>query len=201
VATAEVLSGIANDLAGPGWSLRHDFFDPDLTRALHGEAEAAWRDGALRPAAIGRGEGRSVHEEIRGDSIRWVDSRSATPSQRALLGELEALRLALNRELQLGLWDVEIQLAAYPPGARYHRHLDQFAGLQLRRVTVMLYLNPGWTEELGGALRMYTERGVVHVLPAANTFLCFLSERIEHEVLPARQLRFSIGGWLRRREI
>mgnify|MGYP003907806401 CR=1 FL=1 len=60
-----------------------------------------------------------MREDVRGDRIGWVDERDATPPERILLGALEALRIAVNRELTLGLWRYEGHYALYPPGARY----------------------------------------------------------------------------------
>jgi SM-20-related protein len=38
------------------------------------------------------------------------------------------------------------------------------------------------------------------VAPRAGTLVCFLSERIPHEVLAAHVDRISIAGWFRRNE-
>jgi SM-20-related protein len=37
------------------------------------------------------------------------------------------------------------------------------------------------------------------VSPCAPTLVAFLSERFEHEVLPARRERLSLTGWFGRR--
>ena len=57
----------------------------------------------LRPAAIGRGGTQQVRSEVRGDHIAWLDGASA--SQQDFLHEMEALRLALNTSLFLGLFE------------------------------------------------------------------------------------------------
>jgi SM-20-related protein len=38
------------------------------------------------------------------------------------------------------------------------------------------------------------------VLPQGGRLLTFLSERFEHEVLPAHRERISLTGWFRRRD-
>ena len=62
-----------------------------------------------------------------------------------------------------------------------------------------MYLNEDWTSADGGALRMYDDERVREVLPVAGTLVCFLSDRFEHEVLPATRERLAVTGWIRRR--
>ena len=38
------------------------------------------------------------------------------------------------------------------------------------------------------------------VLPVAGTLVCFLSDRFDHEVLPATRERLALTGWFRRRD-
>jgi len=47
-------------------------------------------------------------------------------------------------------------LAVYPGGgSRFARHIDNTTG-DGRRLTLLIYLNPDWTKEMGGALRLTT---------------------------------------------
>jgi SM-20-related protein len=62
-----------------------------------------------------------------------------------------------------------------------------------------MYLNENWALADGGALRIYDGKRVRDVLPVAGTLVCFLSDRFEHEVLPATRERLSLSGWFRRR--
>jgi SM-20-related protein len=43
---------------------------------------------------------------------------------------------------------------------------------------------------------MYLDNETLDVLPQAGRLVCFRSEQIEHEVLPATRPRFSITGWI-----
>jgi SM-20-related protein len=64
----------------------------------------------------------------------------------------------------------------------------------------VLYLNFGWTPADGGALRIFLGPGEIRdVMPVAGTFVCFHSERYEHEVLPAQRERLAVTGWFLRR--
>jgi SM-20-related protein len=63
-----------------------------------------------------------------------------------------------------------------------------------------LYLNDDWGEHDGGELLIYPQRGdspPERIMPGNGVLLVFLSERVVHEVLPARRDRFSIAGWFR----
>ena len=128
-------------------------------------------------------------------------SGHATPPERILLAALEALRIAVNRELTLGLWRYEGHYALYPPGARYARHVDRFRDDDARVLSVVLYLNRDWHADEGGALRIGRRAGPARdVLPAGGTLVAFLAAEFEHEVLPATRSRLAVSGWFRTRE-
>ena len=196
---ASSLQFVVDALAGEGWCETEDFLPLDSVRALAMELRATWNAGALRPAGAGTGAGHRLQGDVRGDHIIWLEPPGATAAQRVCLDRFEALRLALNRGLQLGLFDFECHFAVYSPGALYSRHLDRFATDDRRTLSCVLYLNEAWRAEDGGALRLYLPDRNRDVLPRAGTLVAFLSERFEHEVLPAQRERLSLTGWFRRR--
>ena len=154
----------------------------------------------LRPAAIGRGEDEHQNQFVRRDRIAWLDP--ATSALNGWFAGLECLREGLNKRLFLGLWDFECHLAHYQAGAFYKRHVDAFRGRSNRRVSLVAYLNSGWSPEQGGELVLYTQpglddQGAVRVTPLMGTLVLFLSEDIPHEVLPVTRDRFSVAGWFR----
>jgi SM-20-related protein len=116
------------------------------------------------------------------------------------LREFEQLRLELNRRAYLGLFDLELHYAWYPPGAGYQRHVDQPHGRAQRRVSVLLYLNEAWTPAAGGELRMFDAAGHRDIEPVAGRLVCFLTANREHAVLPTQRDRLSISGWFRARD-
>ena len=126
-----------------------------------------------------------------------------TPTSEGRWQALNTLRGALNERLLLGLFSLEVHYALYPPGAFYRRHLDQFRGRAFssgdRVISCAIYLNEDWTPAEGGLLRIYDRELARDVLPVAGTLACFLSDRFEHEVLPATRERLSLTGWFRRR--
>jgi SM-20-related protein len=109
---------------------------------------------------------------------------------------MQQLQQAINRQFFLGLFDFECHFARYQPGDYYQKHFDAFKGRSNRVLTTVSYLNDNST---GGELCIYDEQDQLlkKVLPAAGSLVLFESERFAHEVLPARQDRYSIAGWFR----
>jgi SM-20-related protein len=180
----------------PGVVVRDGWLGRRAADAALGEVETLIRAGALRPAGVSRGVHHRVDAETRGDAIAWLTRESVGPGLAALLAALDALREALNREAYLGLARTEIQLARYPGGGtRYRRHRDAFPGRSSRRVTALYYLNSTWQPAHGGLLRCHLDGGPFDVEPVADRLVCFLSERVEHEVLPAFAPRLAVTAW------
>ncbi len=184
---------IANGLAEEGYAVVDQFLNDDEVRNIL--ALGIFKDGSLRKAGIGK-ENKQVNEAIRGDSIQWIEKESTQPPLKKYLNRLDELRVFLNQSLFLSLKDYEVHWARYPAGAFYKRHLDQFKSDDHRKLSVMVYLNENWKEQEGGQLRMYLKNKEVDFLPLAGRLVCFRSDLIEHEVLPATRERLSITGWL-----
>lgn len=194
-----MLANIIDDLVARGWSLQPGFVSQSLTMQLARECRERHAAGEMAPAGIGRGDGKLINEHIRSDSILWLDPGQSEDCD-LYLQSIDALRLAINRELFLGLEDLECHFAVYPPGGFYQKHLDRFRDDDRRTVTVVLYLNDAdWCDADGGALRMHLPEGDRDVPPLGGTLVCFMSDQIPHEVLPARRPRLALTGWIRRR--
>jgi SM-20-related protein len=196
---AEVL-----DLGERGWFLRDGFLGSPTAHTVHAAVLALAEAGRLRPAGLGRGAGHRIDETYRSDAIAWVTADDVPPGLVSLWEAFAALRDALNREAYLALGRMEVQVARYPGGgAAYGRHRDAFAepagGHPNRRVTAIYYPNPVWAPDDGGALRIHAAGGPVDVAPRLDRLLVFLSERVEHEVLPTRSERWAVTAWLRAR--
>jgi SM-20-related protein len=188
-----------NGLALHGWSQQNLFLSDELTLALAVECRVEAAGGALAPAAVGRGAARAVHTEIRGDRILWLKAGQSAACDSYLL-IMEEMRVALNREFFLGLESYESHFAHYAPGAAYQKHLDRFRDDDLRTVSVVIYLNPDWPVEQGGALRLHPlDAPSSDVSPLGGRLVVFLSADMPHEVLPATHDRLSLAGWFRRR--
>jgi SM-20-related protein len=143
----------------------------------------------LTPAGVRRS--RELDSAVRGDVTAWLDDSP-------LHAAFEALREHLNRTAYLGLARFDVQLARYENGAAYARHRDAFggsSGISNRRVTAIVYLNEAWRPEHGGQLRLHVEPAVVDVEPLLDRLVVFLSEQVEHEVLPVHAPRLAATAW------
>jgi len=150
---------------------------------------------SMKMAGIGKSKDKQVNEAIRGDYIRWIDPAAAPPEVLRYLERMRDLMSYLNRSLFLSLKDLEGHMTVYPAGSYYKRHLDQFKADDRRKLSAICYLNNDWKEDEGGQLRMYLESGPKDVFPLAGRLVCFRSDLIEHEVLPATRPRLSLTGW------
>jgi len=191
---------LANGLCEQGWVVVPGFLQPHEVTALRIELIERSLRAELTPAGVGQGDAHQMDRSVRRDRTCWLEGD--TPAQQEFLLRMERLRLAINRRLFLGLFDLEAHFAHYPPGAFYRRHRDAFRDSDARVVSAVCYLNDGWQAGDGGELVIWPQprsRTVVaSVPPAAGTLVCFLSEQVPHEVLPTRRDRYSIAGWFRR---
>ena len=183
-----------------GISVRDEFLAEARIRTLLECAQLRRERGQFHAAQVGGLRHAQRREEIRGDFTCWM-TPPLLPAEQALSEDLERLRLQLNREAMLGLFELELHYAWYPPGAGYARHVDQPQGRTHRQVSLVLYLSAGWTPEAGGELRFF-EAGGSHrdVAPLAGRMVCFLTPGREHAVLPTQRDRLSISGWFCARE-
>jgi SM-20-related protein len=191
---------VGADLIGCGISIRDDFVSPAQLQDLIECLELRRTRGDFASARIGTGSSLQRREDIRGDSICWMNPPLLAAEVR-LLDCFEQLRLQLNREAFLGLFELELHYAAYPPGSSYARHVDQPRGRTGRTVSLVLYLNRDWDAAAGGELRIFGETDQsIDVQPLAGRLVCFLTAAREHCVLPALKERLSITGWFGTRD-
>lgn len=154
-------------------------------------------EAEFQQAGTGRDLNYQVDTLVRGDEIRWLEG--SHPATRTYLDWIETLRLSLNRQLFLGLFDYECHYAYYPVGSFYRKHLDAFRGSSNRVLSTVLYLNPLWEPDNGGELQIYSpdDELLATILPDYGTMVLFLSEVFPHAVLPVQKPRYSIAGWFR----
>jgi SM-20-related protein len=187
---------IAEGLAKDGISVIDDFLSGEEVISIIDTDE--FKNGLLRfkRAGIGKSQEKQINESIRGDYIQWIDRDKSTSSIQLYLERLSQLMIFLNQSLFLSLKDLEMHMTIYPTGSFYKRHLDQFKKDDHRKLSVICYLNENWKEENGGQLRVYLPAGSKDFFPVAGRLICFRSDLLEHEVLPATRDRLSLTGWL-----
>lgn len=198
---AKLFVRIAEQIRARGYAVTNDALPQPLLKALAARVRATDKSRFKR-AGIGRNSDLQINDAIRGDHIVWVNGQAGelTEELNSYFDWMEQLRLSLNRELLLGLFDYECHYAVYPKNAFYKKHVDAFRGQSNRLLSTVLYLNPAWRDDDGGELVMYHEddsEAVVTIPPRLGTLVLFLSEEFPHEVLPTRKNRYSLTGWFR----
>jgi len=89
----------------------------------------------------------------------------------------------------------------------YLRHLDneRLKGHCGRILTTILYLNPNWQENDGGAIRLFEVAPPLQIrgelLPLQNRLLAFWADEVPHEVLPPQRDRFACTFWYLDRDV
>jgi SM-20-related protein len=190
---------IACELRSEGFVTVEDALAPDL-RARLGAGCDDGHAAQFAPSSVGRRGQRTHDGEVRGDVIRWFDA--VNEADHAYLVVMEALRVALNERLYLGLFAYDCHYAIYGAGRRYQRHLDSLSGQKNRLLSTVIYLHDQWTPADGGELVLYRggdESPMARILPKPGLMVLFLSEEFPHEVLAARKPRHSLAGWYRGR--
>jgi SM-20-related protein len=187
---------IADGLAETSYAVIDSFLSNIEVQDILRSDELTKRKLHFRKAGIGKELDKRVNESIRGDLIQWIDPAIASKAVLVYIERTRQLIKYVNQNLFLSLRDVEVHLTVYPVGTFYKRHKDQFQRDDHRKLSVICYLNPGWMESEGGQLRMYLPWGPLDVFPEAGRLVCFRSDALEHEVLPATRERFSLTGWM-----
>lgn len=187
---------IADDLATHGYAVADQFLSQREVQAILSLEDFKVGVEYFKKAGIGKQQQHQINESIRGDYIQWLDKQNAAPELMIYLRRVEELVQYLNRTLFLSLKDYEVHMTVYPIGAFYKRHLDQFKKDDHRKLSFICYLNQGWTKEDGGQLRIYRLEGPLDISPIGGRLVCFRSDQLEHEVLPATRERLSLTGWM-----
>ena len=193
----EKIKTIINTVEKQGYIVLEDFinkkqFKPIQSRILE------FKECDLKNAGVGRSNQQQTNSDIRRDKIHWLNSTNVVDNEYLRL--MESLRIELNRSLYIGLFDYEAHYTIYKEGDFYKQHIDALKGKSNRILSTVFYLNENWQEENGGELVMYShdKKTVLEtIIPKAGTMVIFLSEQFPHEVLAAKQTRYSIAGWFR----
>jgi SM-20-related protein len=188
------------DFGSSGILIKDRFIASSQINSLVDCVNARRERGDFSAGRIGASHALQRREDIRGDLTCWL-REPLYSAERILLDQLEQLRLNLNRQAFLGLFDMEMHYAWYPPGAGYARHVDQPQGTSQRIVSLALYLNTQWESHAAGELRMFDTDDRFHdIEPIAGRLVCFLTTGREHAVLQTRCDRLSVSGWFRARD-
>ena len=193
----DLFGRIAADIRRRGFSIQPGALPPALAQQLFDHVQQMSPQQFVR-AGIGRQQDYMCNAFVRTDEICWINGESEAGA--SWLAWAAGLQQYINRRLFLGLFSFESHFAHYASGDYYKRHTDAFRGEANRILSLVVYLNPGWSGDSGGELVLYRDecdREGIRVQPAMATVVVFLSEEFPHEVLAATRDRYSIAGWFR----
>jgi SM-20-related protein len=194
MAGEDVSDEILASIEQHGYYIQRDMITHTDAAALRALMEIRYQNDQFKKAGVGRGASFVINEQIRKDSILWIETEPKEALVKSYLATITSLISLLNRYFFLPLKDIELMYAIYEKGSYYKKHRDRFEHHQHRFFTMVLYLTD-WQLGDGGELVLYADNGSIKVNPIAGTFIIFRSE-MEHEVLPAAARRFSITGWV-----
>ena len=203
LATRVLTQERVSELVEAGLTVIDDALGETEVRAARAALERAHAAGELRSDEF------QSTTNIRNDQVGWLDhSRDALAATPALAPVIEMLR-GLPAEVERGAagWRLTVpallQAALYDGAAGrpafYHKHLDcADPSTNPRRLTAILYLNPGWdASRYGGGLRARLPRGGgdIEVAPVGGRLVVFSSAEVAHEVLPSTAPRMAVTLW------
>ncbi|KAI9265634.1 hypothetical protein BY458DRAFT_547826 [Sporodiniella umbellata] len=203
-------------LYGQGWVELEGLIDLDLLKAAYTEAKTLYEQGSLVPASRVKETSEDPFRDTtaRDDAIVWLDpqgeveNKASLPPPTHLQQVLDYLQGPFAQDLKRAIrlnGRSEYQLAYYHPhGAHYDRHRDALPtddpnDTDQRRLTAVLYLNPGWTSGDGGELKIHgrADGADRYIKPRLGNLLLFLSGVVDHEVMPSKRERFALTSWMR----
>lgn len=183
-----------------GWAVTDSAMEPAWSGQLLAQAQKLWKAGRFEHGEFGRHGHGGREESIRGDAICWITAGTKAASH-PFFAWMTRFREELNQRFNLGVLSQEFHFARYPQGKGYVKHLDQHRGRNVRKISIVYYLNPQWNTADGGELCLYETYNpdveIQRFAPLGGRLAVFVSGRVPHEVLPCRQTRWSIAGWLR----
>ena len=195
---------IIHSLNQRGWSISDSVIPMSWHITLLLQGLQWWSDGRFSAGEIGRDANDAPRPEIRGDSICWIEPGSPQ-ARHPFFGWMARFREELNTRFDMGLRSQEFHFARYGSGKGYKKHIDQHRGTDYRKISIVLYLNQQWNPMNGGELCLYEpydpEVEIRRVAPMGGRLAVFVSGMMPHAVLPCRETRWSVTGWLRTDEV
>lgn len=191
--TQEQWSVWLDTLALKDYVVIDDFLPSDTLKAVLLFFEEQKEIGRLSPAKVGSAQNESRVAEIRTGFNFWID-KERDVQIKSFFDIADEIIQNIAQNLFLSLQGFEFHLAEYPTGGFYKPHIDQFDNRSNRMITLVLYLNPDWTNSDGGELKIHGENSIL-VEPIMNRVILFRSDVVLHEVVLSNNERRSLTGW------
>ncbi|GLI61955.1 hypothetical protein VaNZ11_004518, partial [Volvox africanus] len=217
----EILQKVADTLDAYGYAVLDNYISDAVIKGSRAELrvmEPHYSPGMIWVGKEAEAGAQISVSSVRGDIVLWLDDQALNATAFVKDG---VRRECSFLQLQQMLADVDelvfeglrprlsylaglhrrsdAMMAVYPgKGTRFAKHVDNTT-MDGRRLTVLTYLNPGWLEKQGGALRLFPIRKgaapVVDILPVSGRVALFLSAEVAHEVMPAYAPRHAVTLW------
>ena len=188
-----------------GYFVKDGLLGSEKATAMRRDAEKLYSGGRFAASLSVDEEGRSFAKEgVLSTELEADDFPTAPHCLAYTRDVLLTLPELLNKELQdrVSTSVYGTKLAVTLPGARYPKHLDNACGggvVDHRWITCIYYLNPGWSSDAGGDLRLFVDDdGPLDVAPLNDRLVIFFADRLVHEVLPSTtdDHRYALTLWL-----
>jgi len=173
------------------------FLSQKLSTGLQQNIIQLQQNKLMTAAGIGNNEKKDANQQMRSDTIYWMDKKHDNIFENEFLQHAEDFIERLNSTCYAGINAYEFHYAVYETGSFYKRHKDQFKNNDNRKFSLITYLNEDWLEADGGQLQVYRKAEMQKIQPHAQTAVLFKSNETEHEVIPTNRSRMSITGWLK----
>ena len=173
------------------------FLSKKLSTGLQQNIIQLQQNKLMTAAGIGNHETKDANQQMRSDTIYWMDKKHDNIFENEFLQHAEDFIDRLNSTCYAGINAYEFHYAVYETGSFYKRHKDQFKNNDNRKFSLITYLNEDWLEADGGQLQVYRKAEMQKIQPHAQTAVLFKSNETEHEVITANRSRMSITGWLK----
>ena len=185
------------DLESNGFAVTDFFIDEGTLKGLRRKIDIIEKQNLFAPARIGN---RNIieNQEKRKDKIYWINKNQGV-FERTFFEQIKSFFTYLNIHCYTGINACEFHLAKYESGSFYEKHLDSFSRGNLRKFSVITYLNNNWGKEDKGELVLYPlGNEPIIILPEFGRTVILRSDKILHEVKSTNKTRYSITGWLKK---
>lgn len=189
-----LITGFIEDQIG----VSEHFINDQLAYNLSKNLLSLHQHGLLHVAGIGDTANLTHDDQIRSDSIYWLDRKNNNVSENEYLDLMEQFIRYLNMSCNTGITNYEFHYALYESGSFYKKHLDQFQNNSNRQYSLISYLNANWIKTDGGELLIQKDSNEQSISPTLGKTVFFKSNELYHEVMPTQKRRMSITGWLKK---
>lgn len=177
--------------------IANHFLSNELTANLKQNLVSLLNKNQLVKAGIGNNNTLQIDNNVRNDSIYWLDRKHHNEYENDFLDQIDDFIIYLNRSCFAGITGYEFHYSLYEVGGFYKKHTDQFKNNSSRQYSMISYLNDNWQPNDGGELVVYQTYNNKNIAPTHGKTVLFKSNELPHEVLVTQTQRMSITGWLK----